>query len=245
MTSASKPAPRANDRPQIPLTPVNDLCVALVPIFKGLSHEEQVEVASYSKPIRVAANEQVMQAGSEQRRLLVVHSGKIKLVHILPNGREYLVRTLGTGDVVGEDAFLLGRRPTHFAIAETDAQMCTFDHKDLAGLLAKHPGIALRMLQIQSERLSDAERRLASMSGADVGARLADYLLDQPATTEAGVMTVTFPMAKKDVASYLGMSPETLSRTLRDWVDSGIVATEGRRGIKILDVDRLLELAPE
>ena len=218
-----------------------DTCVARVPIFRALTPEQQLEVAGFARPVRAEANDQVMAAGSSQRRLLVVHSGKVRIVHLLPNGREHVVRVLGEGDVVGEEAFVLGRRPTHYAYADTPAQLCTFDHKDLNKLVARYPAIALKMLQMQSERLSSAERMLAAMGGADVGSRLASYLLDLPSKNEDGGALVELPMAKKDVASFLGTSPETLSRRLREWADAGAIELRGRREVLIRDVDTLLD----
>ena len=54
---------------------------------------------------------------------------------------------------------------------------------------------------------------------------------------------VRLPMAKKDVASYLGTTPETLSRRLADLVADGVVELSGRREVVILDADRLVERA--
>ena len=52
-------------------------------------------------------------------------------------------------------------------------------------------------------------------------------------------MAVELPMAKKDVASYLGTTPETFSRRLRDLVDDGVVELAGRREVRILDAEAL------
>lgn len=224
--------------------PQGDTCVALVPVFRGLSAAEQEEVAAFARPVTVKAGEQIVRAGSDTRRLLVVHSGRVRIVHLLETGRERVLRVLGQGEVVGEASFVLGRRPEHYVYAETDARLCTFDHRDLARLVAKYPPIALRMLQVQSERLASAERMLAAMSGTDVGARVAAYLLDVPARLGAdGDPAFELPMAKKDVASFLGTTPETFSRRLRELVDDGVIETEGRRRIVIRDVEELIRRA--
>lgn len=217
-----------------------DTCVSLVPIFRGLDPHQQQEVAGFARPAHFNAGEQVVAAGDATRRLFVVHSGRVRVVHLLESGREHVVRVLGVGDVLGEDAFVLGRRPTHFAYADSEASMCTFDHDDLAALVARYPGIAVRMLQVQSERLSNAERMLAAMSGTDVGDRLAAYLLDLPTRPTPEGLEVELPMAKKDVASHLGTTPETLSRKLRELVDDGVLTLHGRRGIVLRDIDALL-----
>lgn len=221
----------------------NDTCVSLVPIFRGLDQHQQLEVAGFARPVQLDAGEQVVAAGDPSRRLFVVHSGRVRIVHLLESGREHVVRVLGVGDVLGEDAFVMGRRPRHYAYADTATSLCTFDHDDLAALVARFPGIAVRMLQVQSERLANAERMLAAMSGSDVAARLAAYLLDLPSQATAEGQRIELPMAKKDVASHLGTTPETLSRKLRQLADDGVVRLEGRRGIVILDFDALVDHA--
>ena len=217
-----------------------DTCVSRVPIFRGLSPEQQLEVARFARPVKASAGDQVMAAGERSPRLYVIHSGQLRVVQLLGNGSEHVLRLLGPGEVLGEESFVLGRRPSHYAYAEAEAQLCTFRHADLAGLVSKFPDIAMKMLQVQSERLASAELRLAAMSGADVQSRLAAYLLDLPSKVEAGEVLVELPMAKKDLASHLGTKPETLSRRLRELSDRGILELRGRRGIVLRDVDALL-----
>lgn len=217
-----------------------DVCVTRVPVFRSLTPGQQEDVASFAHPVYAAAGEQVMAAGSATRRVMVVHSGRVRLAHLLENGREHLVRMLEPGDAVGEDAFVLGRRPEHFAFAETDVQLCTFDHQDLARLVARYPDIAVRMLQVQAERLIAAERMLAAFGNSDVGARVAAYLLELPAIPSPTGDRVELPMAKKDIASYLGTTPETFSRRLREFVDAGMIGVDGRRGIVIRDAEALI-----
>ena len=51
-------------------------------------------------------------------------------------------------------------------------------------------------------------------------------------------------MSKQDLAAYLGMTPESLSRKLRQLATSGIIETIGRRQVKVTDSIKLSELAP-
>lgn len=220
-----------------------DTCVARVPIFRGLTPAQQREVAGFARPVRAPKGSLLQAAGAEQKRLVVLHSGRIRLVHVLENGREQVVRVAEPGDAVGETSFLLGRRPEHFAYADADVTLCTFDHADLARLVASYPPIAVRMLQVATERLLSAERMLAAFASTDVGTRVAAYLLDQPSAVVDRRTVVRLPMAKKDVASYLGTTPETLSRRLADLVADGVVELSGRREVVVLDADRLVERA--
>src|SRR6185312_10222391 len=88
------------------------------------------------------------------------------------------------------------------------------------------------MLRTLAARLHSAEWMLAARTLADVGARLAAYLLDCPTTWgTGGVATAQLPMAKKDIATFLGTSPETFSRRLKALERQGLIRVRG------LDVD--------
>ncbi|NKZ02806.1 Crp/Fnr family transcriptional regulator [Actinomadura latina] len=216
-----------------------DLCVTRVPIFQGLTHREQREVAGFARPVVAVKGETVFAPGQPVSRLLVMHAGRLKISHLAPSGQEQILRTAAEGDVVGERTFLTGHRPEHFAVALEDSRMCVFDHRDLSTLLHDHPDIGMRMLRTLSDRLTSVERLLAAVTSADVTARVAAYLLDLPADLRDGVPAVRLPMAKKDVAAHLGTTPETLSRSLAALSAAGAVELRGRRDVVIRDVDAL------
>jgi CRP/FNR family transcriptional regulator len=234
---------------ELPLTPVpradDDLCVARVPLFQGLTREQQWEVAAVARPVRVARGECLYRAGDDVSQLMVVHTGRLKISRISPDGREQIVRVLEPGDFVGESAFLSGERPDHFATALEPGSMCVFRHRDLERLVSEHLSIGLRMLEGVSRRLSEIEERLAAVTSVDVGARLARYLVELPATRESGVAVVRLPLAKKDIASLLDTTPESLSRQLTRLQEAGVIAQEGSRTVRLLDERRLLTLAGE
>lgn len=219
-------------------------CVARVPIFAGLDAGQQAAVAALARPLRLARGQSAYTAGAAVGRLLVVHHGRLVLVHRSAEGREQVVRVLREGDFVGEDAFLSGVRPEHDAVATGETRLCSFAHADLAGLIRNHPGIAVRMLQSVSARLVDAERMLAAVSGTGVAARLAGYLLDQTAVRDRdGHAVVHLAMPKKDIASYLGTTPESFSRALATLTSTGAIERRGRHDVVILDATALEEHA--
>lgn len=226
--------------------PSGDLCVTRVPLFQGLTHEQQVEVAGVARPTHLDRDEDAYGAGSDISQLMVVHTGRVKIARVNADGHEQIIRVLGPGDFIGESAFLTGARPDHAATALEPAQLCVFHHADLGRLVEKHPSIGLRMLQGISRRLSETETRLASVISGDVSSRLADYLLSLPTSAGPdGHPRVVLPLAKKDIASLLDTTPESLSRQLRRLTDSGVI-TQGSRGrITITDVDALTALSAE
>lgn len=220
-----------------------DSCVSHVPIFHGLSAEDQDAVAGRAVPTSVGKGEVLYRAGQSTSQLLVVHRGQVRISRYSPDGHERLIRVLGTGDFIGEEAFLSGQRPDHWATAMADSRLCVFRHDDLAGLVAEHPRIGLGILTAVSRRLAETEHRLAALASVDVTVRLADYLLDLPSRRVEGVVRLHLPLAKKDVASLLGTTPETLSRSLAHLARDGVVALHGARDVDLVDPDALMELA--
>jgi len=223
--------------------PVDDSCVSRVPIFQGLTREEQLRVAEFVRPVHVAKGETVYSPGQSVSRLLVMHSGQLKVSHAAANGQEQILRTVTDGDVVGERAFLTGHLPNDLVVALEDSRMCVFDHTDLSALLRDYPDVGLRMLRTLSDRLASVERLLAAITSSDVSARIAAYLLDLPGSIRDGVPTVWLPLAKYEIASYLGTTPETLSRRLAALSASGVIELHGRRDVTILDIDGLERVA--
>lgn len=223
--------------------PEDDLCVTRVPIFQGLTRQEQLRVADFARPVLAEKGEIVYAPGQPVARLLVMHSGQLKVSHAAANGQEQILRTVTDGDVVGERAFLTGHRPNDLAVALEESRMCVFDHADLAVLLRDYPDISQRMLRTLSDRLSSVERLLAAITSSDVNARVAAYLLDLPGTMRDGAATVRLPMAKQEIAAYLGTTPETLSRRLAALSASGLIELHGRREVTILDIDALEHVA--
>lgn len=218
----------------------DDLCVARVPLFQSLTRAQQLEVAGFASSVQLDPAEQAYAAGSDMSQLMVLHTGKVKISRTSVTGHEQVIRVLGPGDFIGESAFLSGARPDHEAVALEGTELCVFRHPDLSRLLEKHPIIGLRMLQGVSARLDDTEARLASITSGNVTTRLADYLLSLPAKKgPRGTVNVALPLAKKDIASLLSTTPESLSRQLRKLTDAGVISQHDRAVLTITDVNAL------
>ncbi|AXE40195.1 Crp/Fnr family transcriptional regulator [Acidipropionibacterium virtanenii] len=224
----------------LPLTDVTEhvSCVRLVPLFGGLSPADQDAVGALARP---TALDRGQAFGPATGRLAVVHRGQVKVSRMSAGGHERVLRLAGPGDFVGEGSFLTGEAPTYLIEATAPTRMCVFSRADLAPLIAAHPSVAMAMLRSLTQRLDDAEHRL-SLTSTSRPARIAGYLLDQPGVAGRGGYRVRLPMAKKDTASLLGMTPESFSRGLDALRSKGLIATSGPE-ITLRDVDALEELA--
>lgn len=221
----------------------DDLCVARVPLFQGLTHQEQLHVAEFVRPVHFEKGETVCSPGQSMSHLLVMHSGQLKVSRLSANGQEQILRTVTAGDVLGEQPFLTGHSPADLIVSLEDSKACVFYHSDFVALMRDYPDISQRMLKTLSDRLFSVERLLGAITSRDVNDRVAAYLLNLPGSMRAGRLTVKLPMMKREIAAYLGTTPETLSRHLAALSASGAIELQGRGNISILDIDTLEQLA--
>ena len=85
------------------------------------------------------------------------------------------------------------------------------------------------MLGALSRRLAGAQDKL-DQSNHEVGTRVADYLLGLEGDYSAGGIRIELPLPKKDIASLLGTTPESLSRALAKLVEQDVIELNGPRG---------------
>jgi CRP/FNR family transcriptional regulator len=222
-----------------------DSCVSRVPVFASLSTQDQQRVEELARPTHLWAGESAYGADEDLSRLLVLHTGRLKIFRLSADGSEQLIRVLAPGDFTGETSVFTGQRPDDYATALEECQLCVFRHDDLEGLIRRHPEIGLQLLSRVSARLSDTEHRLNSLTSRDVESRLADYLLGLSSTWRGGVATVTLPVAKKDVSSLLDTTPESLSRALKSLAGQGLIVIGAGRSVSITQPDRLQQLVDE
>lgn len=211
------------------ITEHDDNCVRRVPIFSGLTTEQQDLVATVARQQILSAGELVHGAGERTGKMFVVHTGEIKLSRTLPSGRKQLLRVARPGETLGEHAFLTGNSTLEEAEARSQTRLCVFVHDDLTKLIDQYPNIAHRMLRTLGDRLAHTEHRL-TLSSQSVDVRIADYLLQQPLIRRGpvtnGIMRVQLPLSKKDIASLLGTTPESLSRALSRLRNKGFLTVD-------------------
>lgn len=214
-------------------------CVSLVPIFNHLDHEQMEEIMKATRSASYKKGEIIYSEGDRSDSLYIVSRGKIKIYRLSESGKEQLVRILLPGDFTGELA--LFRESIHEAYAEamSDTDVCLITRADLQVFLMKYPSISLRILSEFSNRLAASEKQTTRFATENVETRLALFLAEC-VEDENEPVEIYLPMSRKDLASYLGTTPETISRKLTDLEQAGYIKQLTGRKIKILDLDGLL-----
>ncbi|NMA61457.1 MAG: Crp/Fnr family transcriptional regulator [Firmicutes bacterium] len=206
-------------------------CIELVPIFQSLTTEEMWEIAQITQEITVKKGEQIYAMDDQVDSLFVIHSGLVKIYRLSDTGKEQVIRVLRPGDFLGELALFSHSPMGDYGEALETSTMCVIEGAKLKGLMGKYPTIAFKILEELSQRLEKTEQLLEDISLHSVERRLAQTLLD----LSAGTNQIELEMSKRDLASQMGMTQETLSRKLSAFQEAGLIEQFGHRRILIVN----------
>lgn len=216
------------------------MCVSLVPLFNHLEKDQMKHIVELARSSPYPRGQIIYNEGDRSEGLYILHKGRIKIYRLSENGKEQIVRILEPGDFTGELS-LFDAKP-HDAYAETlePVELCVIQRDQMQQLLQKHPAISLKMLEEFSSRLARTEQRAARIGMESAETRIALYLVDL--SEEQRQLKVELPMSRKDLASHLGTTPETISRKLSAFEESGWIRQSSMKAVEILDLDALLLL---
>lgn len=219
-------------------------CVRLVPIFNHLPEAVMDKIGRSARKIVLEKGEHLFRAGERDDTLYIIHRGKVRIYHLTDSGKEQLVRILHSGDFTGELAiFQPGQVHENYAEALQRTEVCLIRQKDLQQYLTEYPEVAIQILAEMSRRLKESEKQIAQVATESVETRIISFLANLVDEDAGDGPVVVLPMTKKDLASYLGTTPETISRKLSHLEQLGLIERLPKRKIKIPDLDRLLSYA--
>ncbi|WP_195571578.1 Crp/Fnr family transcriptional regulator [Paenibacillus sp. 1001270B_150601_E10] len=215
-------------------------CISLVPIFNHLEAEQMKEISQAFRREAYKKGEIIYHAGDQSDSLYIVNSGRIRIYRLSESGKQQLVRILQARDFTGELALFRDSFHDCYAEAVIDTQVCRIQRADLQDFLLAYPSISLKFLLEFANRLEQSEQQTTRFATVRVDTRIAVYLAECLEGSSAPEFDL--PMSKKDVASYLGTTPETISRNLTHLEERGLIRRKSHRRIEVLDVDGLLRV---
>lgn len=117
------------------------------------------------------------------------------------------------------------------------AELCTISSEDINNLFLKYPQISLKISKEFSLRLDQTEHQVTSFTTEDTETRVALHLIQLTESSKS--KEIQLPMSRKDLASYLGTTPETISRKFAKFEDEGWIQQYDQRVIRIVDAKAL------
>ncbi|SCN21528.1 cAMP regulatory protein [Clostridium sp. N3C] len=210
-------------------------CIERVSIFASLTPEEAIDVTSTITQRRYEKGENIYLEGDKAEKLFIVNEGRVKVVKLSESGKEQIIRVLGPGEFMGELSLFTHAPLNNNSEALETTTVCIIDGRQIETFIERRPSIALKILKEISIRLEKAENQIQALTIQDVEHRLANALL----TMANDENLVNLAISKKDLASHMGMSRETLSRKLTSFEKQGWIKQEGQRKIKIINREAL------
>lgn len=207
-------------------------CVSRVPIFSHLDAKTQHKVDHKVHCISFKKGESIYQANDSSDGLMIVNEGRIRIDRLSDNGKQHLIRILNPGDFTGEMALFMETKHEDYATAMIDSTICMIKRDDLNDLMNQHPQIAMKMLTTFAQRLEEVEKNNTRLVNESVDKRIILYLIESMDEHHH----VRLSMSKKDIASYLGTTPETLSRKLFELEDANLIKQHTNRHIELLNI---------
>jgi CRP-like cAMP-binding protein len=211
-----------------------------IPLFTQLSDEEVTRVTQAARERTYPKNSVILFEDDPGDALYVVLTGEVKVVLIGEDGREVILSILRSGDFFGEMSLIDNQPRSAHVIATEASNLMVLRRDEFRDCLEQAPRIALGLLQALSRRLRRADDKIGGLVLLDVTGRVARVLLEL--ADEHDGEHVPRKITHHMLAQMIGSSRETVSRTLRELADQGLIQVS-RKDIAILDRSRLEDLA--
>lgn len=200
------------------------------------------DVLGEAEQITLPPRDMLFREGDRAGHVFTLVQGTAKLSRLLPDGREQVLGFRFSGDVLGYTG------ADHYPFAAqllTPAQVCRLERRRLDGLLRRYPALERRLLDLCVQELAATQEQLVTVGRRTAEARVAAFLLS---LAEAGKRrhhvgaVLDMPMTRGDIADFLGLTLETVSRTLTAFRRRGWMREPAHGRVEILRREALTEL---
>lgn len=195
------------------------------------------------------ANDEIVHQDDRSQIFAIIVSGVIKLTRVRPNGRQQIVGLLSASDCLGD---VFSTSSGWNAVCVTDVRLCRFQRDQFEAVLDSNPALERILLQKVSEDLESARQWIALIANMNATERIATFLLwlrkkgqlhcphdAQPSDN----LVVNIPLMREEIAETLGLTRETVSRTLGQLEVNGAIGFINTRCIEIRDPVSLRRIA--
>jgi CRP/FNR family transcriptional regulator len=183
----------------------------------------------------------IFREGEPFEAIAAVRAGMVKTCITDDEGREQVLGFFLPGEVIGLNA-IHGEKYPCDAVALDTVVLCRFSFPQMAHLATRMPGLQKQLFKLLSEDIGKAALLAGGFSADERMAAFLVSLSRRYAVRGFSPTRFQLTMARTDIANYLRIAAETVSRVLRRFQDDGIIAVE-RRDLEILDLPRLEALA--
>ena len=210
-----------------------------LPLGLGRAELERMDGIVTRSPV-MHEGEHLFRVGDPFKSVHAIRSGSYKSYAVDSEGREHVLGFHLPGEIMGLEAIYSGRHMCD-AVALDTATVCVLPYTELASLAGEIDGLRTQMFRLMSKDIADTAALAGDFTAEE---RTASFLMDLSRRFhERGFSPVSFnlSMSRRDIANYLRLAPETVSRVFARFEKSRMIAVD-RREIRLLDYAKLQEL---
>jgi CRP-like cAMP-binding protein len=215
-------------------------------LYRNLSGEDQKRLAAVSLAKFYEKGDTIFREGDAPDFLFTIVSGRVKVVKLIPSGKEIILEIFGPGDPVGAVVAYEGRPYPASAVAIETAECILVRRSEFFGLFERHPSFVRGFLTGMAQRIVELTRRIPEVAGGRVETRFARLFLklaDRMGEARGATRFIPMALSRQELADLTGTTIETCIRIMSRWGKEGVVTTE-REGFVVVDrttLERLVE----
>jgi CRP/FNR family transcriptional regulator len=211
-------------------------------LCRPLSEAALDEVMGEAEQIALGPRATLFQEGEKAAHVFTLVQGTAKLTRLLPDGREQVLGFRFAGDIIG---YTTGETYPFAVQLLTGAKLCRIERPKLEELMRRLPALERRLLDLCIQELAATQDQLVSVGRRPAEARLAAFLLQLGEAGKRRLQVGTqldMPMTRADIADFLGLTLETVSRSFTAFRRRGWVREPAHNVVEILKPQALHEL---
>jgi CRP-like cAMP-binding protein len=208
-----------------------------------LTERQRTELGRIALRLRLPARKVVYREGAPAVSIYAVAEGFVKSYRELPSGRRVIGSFLFPRDLFG-----LAQKGHYVNTAQTisPVTLYRFPLNELVAMLKQDGEMQFQFMLKVTHELREAQRRAILLGRRDAPGRLAMFvslMADEPSSFSRETRVVSLPMTRSDMAAFLGLSLESVSRAAAELRRRGLIEFEGRHAARITDPIRLAKLS--
>jgi CRP/FNR family transcriptional regulator, nitrogen fixation regulation protein len=184
---------------------------------------------------RFSRDKEIYAEGTPSKYWYQVISGTIRLVTLLADGRRHIGGFYLAGDCFGFD---LGATRTFAAEAVEDSLIYRYSRQPIGRLITEFPQVAQQLWNFTLQDLAHAQTQTTLLGRMTAPMRVASFLLDLSARHVSST-AISLPMARADIADYLGLTVETVCRVLSRFAELALIGIPSINQIELIDAHAL------
>ncbi|UCE60241.1 MAG: Crp/Fnr family transcriptional regulator [Phycisphaerales bacterium] len=209
-------------------------------LFCGLSEASFAKIAEIARIVRFKRGQMIFREGDPCPGIYVVGEGAVRIFKLAPNGKEHVLHFAYPGATFAEVAAIGRFNCPAFADATEDSVCALVPEAGFRRIADEDHAFCIEMMTGMAKWVHTLVGLLEDLVLRDATSRVARHLIQSDSSE--GQAEFTLPMRKKDLASHLNLTSETLSRTLHRLVECGLIETREQR-IRICELPKLQDVA--